>query len=399
MKKIVYLFLTIFICVICGSFGKENNTLDSKKFSTTKNGYDCNVPINNFETSNLKNMMPIYFYYMKKARAYQNSKNIHYAELFENISGSCAYTALAMLLSYYDTRYDSTLIDSKYEMTDVLVEDYYYPVFFNIPAVQPEKDNTLAYYNAYNQDNIFLSELFKYSNELGFIDFNDKLFLGLTNDQIFKLIKKFISEHGDGFDVVTFKGNEATCNKKIIEGLKLGYPVYTTSENHAFVSYYYYEDSDGDEMICANLGGGDFSSQVVINTKDPYRETVIPTGGFYLVPKKTFEHYCSFKYESRAMTGAKGCGCEVFLTHNTKQVYYSLNGTYHSRKCKCGYFVVGDDGRGYTTNAFKEMHTFRTVGKRTYCTKCDYEVISSGGGIRLDSLSYFLAEVKERKEL
>lgn len=130
MKKIFVLILLMFIS---GSYSLQQiNAAEMRSYETVVDG---NTNSSNFYYNSSTLYQTNYYstYYFSQLK--QNFGN--------NIKGSCTYVALAMLLSYYDSYWNDSIIPEGYDMISMLEENEL-PLLVESPGIYTEVTDIIS---------------------------------------------------------------------------------------------------------------------------------------------------------------------------------------------------------------------------------------------------------------
>ena len=342
-----------------------------------------------------------------------------------NYIGSCSYVAIAMMLSYYDTYWDDTIIDDSYDLNSLFEKTEY------VDGILTYSELTL--HNFENSPGIRENERlpFDESERLGLSD-DERL----TEEQYYQLVKNqnnrnryfhyylmgmmiteefYASRVGEGINPfglgvdgrsqliedyleslngkLTYETVTTDVENYIIENVSRGTPVLVAVDlpnqkvGHVLVVYDY-DASTG--KLYANLGGSDGLTHVDLSslncTSIKNATTFTPTGSHSHSNNYVYldgSTYCScyfpchpeHEHEYEACVGAESthhvykCGCtaegNVTLFHNFEYVNITANG--HQEVCSdCGY------ERDVHEHSFQYTNT-SDINHNARCSHCRYE--------------------------
>lgn len=307
----------------------------------------------------------------------------------KNLRGSCAYIAVGMWLSFYDTYWNDNIIPEQYDKTELAIRynnSYYCP---NAPGILDEAPNDYLYPNSsdsvyleYMNSNIgtnFHSYLLDLGMTLGYIDLTDIHSFGLTNDDAYNLLVSYLQNNNNIPQNSFFLHYESHINqfkdtypnesytysekmrREIIDYVNQGVPVITfingktrrdpSSEwkeaYHAVVASDYDNDND---TLYANYGWDSEVNHANIfyksNTMDYQYITGYIAGSFQLIRHSHSNNY----YLS---DGSTVCSCKL-ATHRHTYTYSSKGLNSHTKSCYCDYseiqshrFIVDPSQRFY----------------------------------------------------
>jgi len=317
---------------------------------------------------------------------YKNFVNQYFRNLTYhgyNAHGSCAYIALGMVLSYFDTYWNDKIIPEQYDKTASIDGTHSYDLSPGIEDTAPSSNSS---YSEYLNDMLgkkssnFHAYLLSIGSSLGYT--NDGL--GLYLYQLYEIFKKYGNVNdavsGDNFTYILedrAKGSTASqddMKKSIKTYMKLGIPVMVhiqgyrkgsllrvNTDGHAIVAYDYDEETD---TIYGHFGyGAEFMHQNILSeVKGVVFDDIV---GYLVINPFRSEHYHSNNYVMSAYQTL--CACQL-VTHEHKLHYKDKLANSHTAYCYCEYSQV-------------ESHTFlpEPSGRFDICTKCNYRKKSGGG--------------------
>lgn len=323
---------------------------------------------------------------------YKNFANQYFRNLTYygyNSNGTCAYIALGMVLSYFDTYWNDTIIPERYDKTASIDGTHSYDLSPGIDDEKSSFNNDFKYLNYMltKTSSNFHAYLLSLGNSLGYTNSG----LGLYLYQLYEIFKKYGNVNGavnnDNFTYVLddrAKGStasQADLKSSIKTYMKLGIPVivhiqgyrkgslFHSGAGHAIVAYDYDEEND---TIYGHFGlGGEYMHQNILSEVNGvvFDEIV----GYLVINPFRSEHYHSNNYVMSAYQTL--CACQL-ITHEHKLHYKDKLSNSHTEYCYCGYSQV-------------ESHTFLpdAIGKFDICTKCNYRKKSDGGFVPIPGVS------------
>lgn len=276
-----------------------------------------------------------------------------------NSLGSCGYQAINIMLNYYDSYWNDSIIAECYEKQGCINDNL---EILNSPGSKyddiydEDVNSSFDYYNKLSTDNI-MKKLIDIGviKEYTTLSSYSKYDFGLYANQIFDILKTYINKYTDISGLFYFYEKyyesgvieqfSANARKLIIEYVQKGIPVLVTAQNstsgHAFIAYDYDNESD---TVYAHYG-----------YKNSYKhrnyELDYPciTGICTTVPKsnKTHEHCNNFVYSN-----TNYCSCK--LESHVHDYIYTYKSSNHLKSCYCG-------------KSFSENHI---VDKNQNCIYC-----------------------------
>ena len=323
-----------------------------------------------------------------------------------NYIGSCSYVAIAMMLSYYDTYWDDTIIDDNYDLNSLFEKTEY------VDGILTYSELTL--HNFENSPGIRENERlpFDESERLGLSD-NERL----TQEQYYELVKNQsnrdryfhyylmgtmiteefyasrVSQNINPFGLggedredliedylnasgakLTYETVTTDIENYIITNVSRGIPVMIAVDladqntGHVLVVYDY-DASTG--KLYANMGwtdGYDETDELVTYTHvdlSSINYTRIKNATTF-TPTDSHSHAYNYVY----WDGSTYCSC-YFPCHNAHQhTYESVNDNYHTYSCNCATEETPNINHSFYVDDISDTeHTFK-------CTDCDYSVTS-----------------------
>lgn len=325
----------------------------------------------------------------------------------DNYIGSCSYVSLAMLLSYYDTYWDDTLIEECYdEPTNLLISTPYLTAFS--PGIKSEeslteaKEKSLGIYNIrkltyseyYSVVENNISDYFhcklismgKVPSIYMLYQFFDVNPYGLGLNGRIALLEKYLYEYMDfSEEEITYEYVTTDVENYIIDKVSQGIPVliavgFPDGTGHAFIVYDY--DSNTGTIYghvgwnswethvdISTLGFSYYKNAMIlkINSDHSCSNNYISSNGNTTYCSCYFschpEHICTYGvYDDIQHIYTCDCVNNTINTSNHEYEYVVVDNMYHMEKCKCG--VTKD----------KEGHIYTTYEDDNYakCKYCNY---------------------------
>ena len=283
----------------------------------------------------------------------------------EMIDGTCAFVAMSMLLSYYDTYWNDAIVDDRLEWqkgtyyltTDVL--DSTFNANNEVDAWERKTVGKYAFIQA-NKDKYLQSYLIDMCNRLPIIDE-----LGVMAYQTQDVLEYYLYEDHD-FDETQIKvhllraDNDSEKETMINTAKDLindGHPVifsgldFAIEEEeigdhamdigaHSMIGFDYTEEPEGYYDITLNLCWNGSGTQTIRTTQFQFVNSII----WLEIIDENFPHDCSNNY-CNPNDGTEYCACQVYYnTHPAhEEHHYSVsgklgsNGVYHwTNACNCG---------------------------------------------------------------
>lgn len=323
-------------------------------------------------------------YYTSNLFTYYYFQNL-YENKIQNNLGNCGYTAISMLLSYYDVYWNDNVILSKYESDITHLETFDQELTigqynssrvidnYNL-SIDSSKDieetNQLLhdfYDNSYNyKNNSLFALLLSYAHDNNIYQNNSHLTsFGVNADIMQVILKEYISNNSFLKNNVKLKYNELkkssyqNLRNEVIQQLKNYNPVIVAGNRHVMVAYYYDEVND---IIYGNMGWGKNNTFGNINA---YTTSDNGQGIYYYfyfdLNKMTHVHSNRYWIEDKLNSF---CSCSL-LSHAHNYIYKQTDNEFHLKKCIC------------FNNFTKENHNYKnsfTFNYKEYvaCSYCNF---------------------------
>ena len=299
---------------------------------------------------------------------------------------SCAYVAMSMLLTFYDSYWNERFVEDQYEWqngiynsdTDELLEtfaateeaaDWENYTDTNFPGVE----NTLPYYRGYaiaHKTEFLESYLVSLGISLG-CHLNPNEMLVLNELQIILILSHYL------YNIRGFSTSEVTIgclyddgdiDNKMREQITKGFPVIYNGRKlsnneklgHAFIAYGI--EKNNDVLLHTGWSWQEFQKQS--NTQYNLDRSII----WLEINEENLPHECSDAYYD-TYTNSYMCACNVYYeTHpsHTHSYHESYNSTHHFDKCICGEIC----------NMVSHDLTYSAVNDDSHnqkCVECNYE--------------------------
>lgn len=367
-------------------------------------------------------------FYTQKNFVREYFKNLD-NNIIENLDGICGYTAIGMLLSFYDNYWYNGIIPDKHEAVcylDSLNDNEYSSpgIKDNIASFRrltdvinssASEDNIADDIRSHTQDIIdsgsFLGELFDIALTEGFLE-GDITDWGVSFELVDTVLRKYVSNHQ-----IAFKGASVVSNNfelavdkdtskyiesrevirdEIIYYLKQDIPLIVGGTNvqggHVCIAYEYDEDND---IIYGNLGwkGGTFILNECDEDRWPTHTTRVEENCHASLDEffsgkgladSGFSDYYGLVYDDEVAyhlhsnnyicNNKTYCSCKLGI-HEHFYIYKCIDASYHSEECICYSDPVNK------THVFSSSY-FNGGKEYAECGYCHYAYpISSGGPI------------------
>ncbi len=340
MKKMILLllnFLTIFTL-----FSVQRYVFYCFKNSSVE---ETNTPIvNNLNSSSYTNE------FMSKTKNFSL-----------NSLGSCGYQAINILLNYYDSFWNDSIIPENYEKKGDVnsnLEIINSPGSIYNDIQEQEVSSSHDYYNKLDNNNI-MKTLISIGVEKNYTYLSEetKEDFGLYANQIFDILKTYMNTYVNSNDFYFYENHYSSGlmnsfskarRTEIIKYVKAGIPVLVSAQNnkygHAFIAYDYDETND---IIYAHYGYK--NSKTHHNFELDY-QTI--NGICALVPKSSSSHNHSDNF---IYNQSNFCSCNLKSHNHVLQYTYNFNT--HIASCYCGY-------------NYEENHIVNKKKNCIYCNTC-----------------------------
>lgn len=316
----------------------------------------------------------------------QYFRNLSYHGI--NKRGSCAYVAIGMFLSYYDTYWNDNIIPEQYDRQSYLLNKEYNG-YINSPGIYDEvSTDTSVYsndlsYEAYmlsQQDTNFHAYLLSLGKAMGYFGIGIEGSFGLSLANMNNLLNRYFEIHPAAnsnnftYSYVNHVDDSGIYTESMLEDIKtyvtLGNIVIVaiegndTIENkrvaHAIVAYDYDESSD---TLYGHFGWNSAYNHTNIlgNVNKYYFDRI---QGYIVASPYGSAHSHSNNY--MLFSGEAVCSCQL-SSHEHRYHYDSATATQHRRFCYCG-------DSSYQAHIFSQ-----TAGRYVFCEKCNYRKLNDGG--------------------
>ena len=272
-----------------------------------------------------------------------------------NVKGSCTYIAFAMLLSYYDTYWDDSIIPESYDMITMLSNNVLgltveSPGIYSEDTILPEDDDisisTDDYYQLieqYSNAHFHLKLIQLGKEKFGQYKFdNESNPCGLLYAHLVELMNYYLYDYM-GFTTSEISYTSCTSNVRqfVIDNIQAGKPVLvrmgstTVSGGHAFILYDY--DEVNDELY--GHWGWKYNNYEFEHIK--LSTTQLDVFWDATVLNVNTAHNCSnnYKYSDGYDHLETYCSCAYGIHEEHEHTYTSYmwrNGFKHIARCVCG---------------------------------------------------------------
>ena len=319
MKKFIQF---LFICLLCINYhieSKYDTKINNNSIITNDTILDMESRYNQLYSASPNVVYHDQYYagYYFKNLAYNFPLNSH---------GSCNYTAVAMLLSYFDTYWDDTIIPEQYEQISIASSSNLPELnTFHSPGVVSEQENVWNMSNqtytsfVYSTANIYFQS-YLINLMLNNVELNETS-LGLDLNGILQLLNKYFNKQNKSFSDM-FNMLTRVNSNDIVEFAKThilqGRPVLlrlrntNTGEGHTVIAY----DCNGNDIFVHT--GWQKNSTVFTHTDLnalPYNRILDAT---VLIPRTSHVHSNNYRYGYDSV-----CSCRYLYPTNI-----SINNNY-----------------------------------------------------------------------
>ena len=343
MKKILLVLMIIFPIFYFSSYKMEEkkDILYGESVPLTKSfqqekSQDKTIPINTLTVNSMKE------FFMSL------NENIGF-----NAYGSCGIVGIAMLLSYYDSFWDDTIIQERYDQKEQLSYLSTRIVSEQSPGITGDKELFLNDYNEKislygrymfsNYRDLIEQNCLKYfhfylldialnSSYINVYHSNNSFTLGMNYNQVYQLIKDYLVWSDLGVSIESNYDRRMTAKSHAIEMIRSGTPVLMGisdeyGNGHIVVAYDYNEEQD---IIYFNSGLEDYGSYSELSYMG------YSNFNFTIAITSLEEHTCSDNYFYR---DDSYCPCDFFSIYPSHlhryKLYQKLNLSKHYELCLC----------------------------------------------------------------
>lgn len=321
----------------------------------------------------------------------QYYRNLTYHGL--NMRGSCAYVAIGMFLSYYDTYWNDNVILERYDKTASISSTEYSGYNLSPGINDPLSSNSSVYSSDQNYKTYMYAQtntnlhayLLSLGDSMGYVGNGSSGSFGLTWPNTYNVLNKYLEnypaansenffytyvDHSTDYETYT-----ASMLQDIKTYVKLGQPVIVAIEGkvtgsllsrvgHVIVAYDYDEDTD---TLYGHYGWDSaYNHTKVLGEVNKYTFSYIQ--GYIVASPYESDHSHTNNYN--LTSGQTVCACQL-SSHEHMYHYEITNATEHRRYCYCGYSSY-------------QIHRFSgTVGRYVVCEKCNYRKLNDGGIIEI----------------
>lgn len=305
-----------------------------------------------------------------------------------NTNGSCAYVAIGMFLSYYDTYWNDRIIPEAYDKQG-RIDNTEYNGYKQSPGIFDQRSyyaNDREYKaHMYTQlSNNLHAYLLSIGDSLGYVGSGTDGSFGLTVGRINNVLNRYLQLHpaadsnnfyytfvDHSYDYQTYS---ASMLQDIKTYVKLGQIVIVAISGrdtrsydrvgHAIVAYDYDEDTD---TLYGHFGWNSLYNHTnVLGRANVYDFQHIV--GYIVASPYESDHIHSDNYE--LPSGQKLCSCQL-SSHEHRYRYEKSTASQHRRYCYCGYSSY-------------EAHVFSgSSGRYVFCQQCNYRKLNDGGIIEI----------------
>ena len=234
----------------------------------------------------------------------------------KNVFGSCGYIATGMLLSFWDTYWDDSAVEERYEQHSQLDVNH-----TTLYAEAPGGKRELTTLSDVDSD-IYHSNISNYSN-----DYLHFLLLKMGNDLFGNTAGNYSMYYGRYYTLIsnylyTYRGfseyqveiveTNQNVRQKAIEYIKEGIPVKLGIDGHAVVAYDYDETSD---KIYCHFGWGSDATHVTIEEMG-YRSNYNNLCAIRFL--NNHNHSNNYEYQRNGQT-IYHCPCELFVPYDIQE--------------------------------------------------------------------------------
>lgn len=298
-----------------------------------------------------------------------------------NTNGTCAYVALGMFLSYFDTYWNDNIISEQYDKTAFIngVEANNYiksPGIYDVATSGRLSDADYANYMRTQASTNFHAYLLTLGESLGFFRNDSNPRLGLVFNETNALLNKYLELHdiAENFycTYVFYEGEDGftdahphheSMRQSIISYVKLGLPVMVSiggnSGGHVVIAHDYDEVTD---TIYANFGWySQHNRAPLLGTVGGHNFSYIK--GYIVGTPQNCPHIHSNNYV--LPSGETLCSCRL-STHEHSFSYPTKSALQHKKTCYCGHQEF--EPHNYRIDLANNLYVCKFCG---YCKEYD----------------------------
>lgn len=319
--------------------------------------------------------------------AFSDFKTSYFANLTTNfgvnIMSSCGYVALGMLLSYYDTYLDDSIIpecydapsfgdthdiNGRHQSPGVLKDNYSLCDTNNDGNIS--SDEYLGYVLSH-QNSSFHAKLISIGNGLGLYDSSsDEPCLTDEYDRVFVLTNYLSSiglSLGIDYSISILNNSSSEIKESALQLVRGGTPVLLgvlnvdSNNRHAVVAYDSPEQST--DLYC-HWGMPSSETHYLLNDRFVYNSMIAIN---FNINHSHTNNYVVQNVNQSVTYCYDDCGVETYtnFTEHGYSVYSSLSNDYHQASCYCGMIVSSD--RHHTSSSMTFIRRGHTYANCSLC--------------------------------
>ena len=276
----------------------------------------------------------------------------------ENISGTCGYIGISMLLSYFDAYYNDDIINDIYTVSSISDNANIYQL--ESPGINGLFHNHLL---SIGDSAGFNNSI--YPQQQGVVLNNYLVEVSMINYLNIVSVQTDFDYEVTEFGEIMFNSESRNQSEEhieqIVEYIDMGIPVLTSffgfvpnsyvieMMGHAAIAYDYIVKDNGEYELFYHMGYDQM-------TRCKMTSEHIVTGYVVMSPYSYINHKCSGSY---VINNNEVCPCS-FVNHQHNYIrYLSNNNLTHKKICYCGYQI-------------NEAHVMKSKPTYSYCSYCNY---------------------------
>ncbi len=306
-----------------------------------------------------------------------------------NKRGTCAYVAIGMFLSYYDTYWNDSIILDRYDRTACVSSTEYLGYGLSPGINDPLSSNNSVYSSDQNYKTYMYAQtntnlhayLLSLGDSMGYVDNGTTGSFGLTWSETYNVLNKYLENYpaanSENFfytyvnHVTDYNSYSDSMLQNIKTYVKLGHPVIVaivgnetgkvlSRVGHVIVAYDYDEDTD---TLYGHFGWDSaYNHTNVLGEVNKYTFSHIQ---WYIVASP-YESAHAHSNNYVLASGQTVCACQL-SSHEHRYKYEKTNTTLHRRYCYCG-------DSSYRAHIFSG-----SSGRYVFCGQCNYKKLNDGG--------------------
>lgn len=280
----------------------------------------------------------------------------------KNYADNCVYTSIGMLLGYYDSYWNDSVVATQYESqaTVLNTNDDYQSSYYTSPGIdEPMMFNSNNYIGSNKKyqfamdcmanSNSFLGLLLQCADAQHILE--EPYYVGYSDNNYFNVkvsnITKIMDEYANRtfaiqgkLKAISYEDKDKSILRAEVIGLiNRGIPVLATSERHAYICYEYNEDTDSIYIHSGAEGKEHVNLDEYSELINGYRTFTF----FYYDVDESLRHSHSNNYYDNSK-GEYMCSCELEShRHIYNGVVVPTDDTKHWKRCICMITNITED--------------------------------------------------------